>query len=114
MNKIKKRSVLHKKEVFYSLVIALSLLGAYVANFIEDHYRIIANGIVGIAVLCLIYLIFLSPKNKPSKLIELEDLEFPSDIKYLFFGFLITMVMFLAAGQFIELVQYLLFGSMGR
>ena len=114
MNKNNKISILHSKKVFYSLAILICALGAFIENVIEDNCRIIANGILGFGVFYLIYLAFLSPKNTTNNLIELEDIEFPKDIRYLFFGFFLTMIMFRAAGLILDLVRYLIYGYTGQ
>jgi hypothetical protein len=107
-------SILHKRGVFYTLGLAICALGIYIARLIQDKYKIVAGGFLGLAVLYLIYLAFLSPKNLSSKPLELEDLEFPRDINYLFFGFFWTMIMFWAAGQILDLARYLLSGFSSR
>ena len=99
----KKTSLLHNERVFYGLVILTCAFGAYTANVIEDNFRIIANGVVGLVTLYLIYLAFVSPKNVLNKRVELDDLEIPKDIRYFFFAFFWTMIMFWAGG--------LIFGS---
>jgi hypothetical protein len=109
MNIVKKFMLRYKNQIFYSLAMVICALGAYIANLIEDQNRVLAHGIVGGTVLYLIYLVFLSPKRIINDLLETPP-EYPEDIKYLFFGFFITMVMFWAAGQIIDLVRYLLYG----
>jgi len=99
----KKTSLLHNERVFYGLVILTCAFGAYTANVIEDNFRIIENGVVGLVTLYLIYLAFVSPKNVLNKRVELDDLEIPKDIRYFFFAFFWTMIMFWAGG--------LIFGS---
>jgi len=113
MKSNRKFTILHRNEIFYTLVVIMCVLGVYVANIVEHQYAIIAGGITGLAILYLIYLVFVAPKNITSKPIELKDLEFPRDIKYLFIGFFWTMIMFWAAGQIINLAQYLLHGIIG-
>jgi hypothetical protein len=86
MNKKTLNSILHKPGVFYTLGFTICALGIYVARLIQNKYEIVAGGFLGLAVFYLIYLAFLSPKNLSSKPLNLEDLEFPRDINYLFFG----------------------------
>jgi hypothetical protein len=110
MSKETLNSILHKPGVFYTLGFAICALGIYIARFIQDKYKIFAEGFVGLAVFYLIYLTFLSRKNISSKPFELEDLEFPKDINYLFFGFFWAMIIYWAAGQILDLVRYFIYG----
>lgn len=108
MNTNKKFTILQKKEIFYTIVFILSALGIYVARLIENHSKIVASGILGFAVLYLMYSAFVLPRNTTGRTIEFEDLEFPRDIKYLFYGFFGAMIMFWAGSLILDLVRYLL------
>jgi len=104
----KKRSILHRNEVFYTIGAILIALGAYAAYVIEVRYKILANGILGIVVPYLVYLAFLSPKNMPDRLSELEDLEFPRGLIYWFYGFFWTMIMYWGVSLTLDLARSLL------
>lgn len=104
----KKFTVLQKKEIFYTTVFILSALGIYIARLIENHFKIVASGILGFVVLYLMYSAIVLPRNTTGRSIEFEDLEFPRNIKYLFYGFFWAMIMFWAGSLILDLVRYLL------
>lgn len=110
----KKFPILQKKEIFYTIVFILSAFGIYIAWLIENHSKIVAGGILGLVVLYLMYSAFVLPRNAKGPPIELEDLEFPRDIKYLFYGFFWAMIMFWAGSLILDLVGYLLSGITSR
>lgn len=110
----KKIAILQKKKVFYTIVFILSALGLYFARLIENNYKMVASGILGIVVLYLLYSAFVLPRSATGKPIELEDLDFPRDIRYLFYGFFLAMIMYWAISLILDMVRYLLSGITGR
>ena len=52
----KRLSIPHKKLIFYSIGFVLGVLGIYVARIIEDQYKNVTGGIVGLALFYLIWI----------------------------------------------------------
>jgi hypothetical protein len=86
----------------------MGTFGIYLANLIEERYKVVASGILGFVIPYLIYKAFVSPKNRTGKPVELEDLEFPRDMKFFLCAFFWGMIMFWAGSQILDLARYLL------
>jgi hypothetical protein len=116
MNIIKKYVLQYRNQIFVLLVVIACLLGVYLANIVEDRLGLVANGILSLTVLYLMYLVFLSPQRiiiTPSEISKIR-FEFLVVIKYLVFGFFWTMIMFWASGHILNLMTHLLSGFAGK
>jgi len=83
-----------------ALIIA-AIVGAYVGAITVYRYEILVRGILGIATLYLIYLLFVPLKNFVGKLTGIQ-VEFPRDIKYIVAGFFLSIIMYWSGQNFLD------------
>jgi hypothetical protein len=106
MNAIYKYLIQFKTPIFYSLGIIICAFGAYFASVTVDKYKYIVDGVLGFTNLFLVYLVFLSPKRIISSSTN-KDLRLPKDLQLLPFGFFMTVIIYWAGIQLIDLFWYL-------
>jgi hypothetical protein len=107
LNKIREFISHFKIQIFFTLVATACALGVYAAFVTVDQYEIVVDATLGFTVLYLLLLKFLTiqrASNEPTGI----KLEFPKDLKYIFFGFFITMIALWASIQVLNLIWYLM------
>ena len=106
MDKIKIFTLRYKKQIFFSLVGLFSAAGACIGYVTVDRYEIIVRATLGFVVLYMINRQFLSPRKNVNESIGVQ-LEFPRDLKYLVYGFFLTIIMSWSGIQMLYLMWYL-------
>jgi hypothetical protein len=91
-----------KKIFFISIIAIFGALGVYIGYMTVDKYKTIVNASLGLTVIFLLYINFLSPKEGAKFPIK-EAFEFPKDIKYLVYALVLAIIMFWAGVQVLHL-----------
>ena len=84
------------------LLVALALFGAYIAS-ITSQYEIVVRGILGIAVICLLFL-YTGTQNKTESLDVLYT--FPRNVKYLILTVIGTMASYWTIKQILDSILF--------
>ncbi len=95
----------------YALIGVAYILGILVAHLILINYRVVAHGILGLAIWFLVIRFFVLPKNQqqPNNMSVREALFiFPTNIQLLTLGFFWALVLYLALWEIISTIQYLI------
>lgn len=95
-----------KRLIFFSLLIITIAFGIYIAIVIMDRYELVVRGTLGFTTLYLLHQHYLSPQKNRDESVGIL-IEFPRDIKHLISGFFLSIVMFWAFQQVLEIVRYL-------
>ena len=90
----------------YALVAVFGILGVYVAFQTYDLYPVVVRGVVGIAVLYFSFRYYLPPRKKDGQHVDLK-IVFPGGFKYLVFGFALSIVLFWAGAQAVDMFYWL-------
>jgi hypothetical protein len=91
------------KTIVYTLVIVFVFLGTYIAS-ITYHHEFIVRGILGLAVMYLLFRVSWSSKED-----SIEDYyPFSKNIRYFIFAFIGGIIFYWAAQQTIEMVLFYL------
>ncbi|MBI5842740.1 MAG: hypothetical protein HZB19_21830 [Chloroflexi bacterium] len=96
------------KFAVYVLLITTMIFGVNIASVVIYDYKVLVDGILGIAVLYLAYRTFMSSKKSEIKEMSLTDalLEFPRNIKIFIFAFFWSLVAYWAAKHLIIMVLF--------
>jgi len=63
-------TILHNGKIFYTIVFIMGTFGIYLANLIEERYKVVASGTLGFVIPYLIYKAFVSPKIELATLLN--------------------------------------------
>ena len=95
------------KVIAYAQIIIVAILATKVASTVIDRYEVVVNGISGLALIYLIYRVFLSAqrveKDEPINVL----LEFPKNVRYLILGFFWAVILYWGLDNTFKMVLYL-------
>ena len=96
-----------KKFFVYILLISIVLFGFNIAAVVMNRYSVVVNGLLGIVLLLLAYLLFLSPVRK--RIDEGTDalFEFPRNTLYFILTFVVALVCDWTFRNIIDMILYL-------
>lgn len=97
-----KKTLRFKKLFFLSIIAFFGGLGVYVGYLTVDRHETFVNATLGLTVLWLLYVKFQSPKEITKYPLK-ENFEFPKDLRYLAYAFILAIIMFWAGVQVLHL-----------
>lgn len=97
-----------KRIIAYIIIITIGILVLKLAPAIIYRYEVIVNGVLGLAIIYLLYRIYLS-----SRRVEIDEpievlLEFPKNIRFLIFGVFWSLVLYFALENIFVMILYLM------
>jgi hypothetical protein len=92
-----------RKYAFITLLIVLVLLSLFIAFITYRYYGVLARGITGLVMLCLLYFFGRYTNMDVSMDTLLSD---PKKGKYLISAFIVPLISYWAAIQIIEMISY--------
>lgn len=95
-----------KKQIFFAFVAVGCAFGVYVAFVTVDQYEIIVKAVLGLTVLYMFTIEFLSSTRVSDGSFGINIL-LPRDLKYVIYGFVITTILLWSSIQVLYLIWYL-------
>jgi hypothetical protein len=94
-----------KKTIFFIALIVAVSSGVYIGIATVYRYEVIVKGILGLANLYLIQLLFVPPKNFVSKSIGIQ-VEFPRDFQYIASAFFLSTIMYWSGQNLLDTILF--------
>ena len=92
--------------IIYAIMITVGIIAWKVGYLIIHHYEVIVNGILGLALIYLIYRVFISSRS-----IETDEpitvwLEFPQNIRYFILGVFWSIILYWAIDNIFRMILF--------
>ena len=104
MNKFKEYMLKFTSRFFFLFGLISSATGIYIANIVAGQFKSVPDGVLGLTVIYLLYLVFLSPRRIIWESNE-GDTKFPEDLKLLPYAFFFGMILFWSGDKVVVLFR---------
>jgi uncharacterized membrane protein YfcA len=93
--------------IIYAIMITIVILAGKTASAIIHRYEIIVNGILGLALIYLIYRVFMSSRSVEADEPITVWLDFPKNVRYFILGFFWSVILYWALDNIFRTILFL-------